>query len=90
MLGAFATFSAEVTGLILQSIAWRTESMPDWLLATTNVLFFVALVSGLFTLTLTPVCLKVRPTPPPKRITTLVLIIAGMPLLVLVARSLAG
>lgn len=88
MLGAMATFGAEVIGLVLKIVVWSSESLPDWLSSVTSVLFLIALLTGLFTLILTPVCLKVRPAPPPKQITRLVLTIATMPLLVLAARTL--
>ena len=90
MLGAMATFGAELIGLVLKIVVWSSESLPDWLSSVTSVLFLIALVSGLFTLILTPVCLKVRPVPPPTPITVLVLTVATMPLLVLVARTLMG
>ena len=90
MLGGLATFGAEVIGVVLKAAAWANESIPDWLLAITNVLFLVALVSGVFTLIMTIICHKVRPTPPPKPITRLMLAIALMPIVVLLARALAG
>lgn len=90
MLGGLSTFGAEVIGVVLKAVAWTNESMPDWLQAITSVLFLVALVSGVFTLIMTVVCHKVRPTPPPKPITRMMITIATMPLIVLVARALAG
>ena len=89
MLGALATFGAEFLGVVLRMAAWINESMPEWLYAITDVLFLVALMSGVFTLLMTVICHAVRPTPPPKPVTRMVLAIAAVPLLVFVAKILA-
>jgi len=90
MLGAMATFGAEAGGFALQAIAWSADPTPEWMEAIASVLFLVALVCGVFTLVLTPICLKVRPSPPPKSITRMVVVVATVPMMVLVARALAG
>ncbi len=90
MLGAFATFAAEVAGVVVNMVVVITESAPDWLRHVSELLFLIALVTGLVTLGMTPVCLKVRQVPPPKPIMLLVIVIAAAPLLVMAVRTLRG
>ncbi len=88
MLGALATFAAEAVGVLVNTIVVVTQSAPTWLQAVSQILFFVASITGLMTLLITPVCLKIRHVPPPKPITLLVIVIATTPLLVMVMRTL--
>jgi hypothetical protein len=88
MLGTLCTFGAEVVGVFVNTIVVVTQSAPTWLQAVSETLFMVALITGLMSLVITPVCLKIRHAPPPKPITLLAVAIATMPLLTLVVRSL--
>lgn len=90
MLGALATFIAEVVGVLVKTVVAVTQSAPTWLQVVSEILFFVASITGFVTLLITPVCLKVRHVPPPKPITLLVIVIASMPLLIWVIRTLQG
>jgi hypothetical protein len=90
MLGALATFGAEVAGVVVNTIVVITESAPNWLRHVSEILFFVALMTGLMTLVMTPVCLKVRQVPPPRPITVLVVVVAAAPLLVIVVQTMRG
>ncbi len=90
MLGGLSTFAAEVLAVGLKSYGWLNDEMPNWLPSVTELLFLVALVSGLFTLLMTVVCLRVRPAPPPRPITRTVFLVASAPVVVLVAQWLVG
>ena len=87
MLGALATFAAEVVGVLVNTAVVVTQSAPTWLQTVSEILFFVASITGVMTLLITPVCLKTRHVPPPKSITLLVIVIATTPLLVLFMRT---
>jgi hypothetical protein len=88
MLGALATLAAEVFGVVVNTIVVVTQSAPAWMQAVSKILFFTASITGLVTLLITPVCLRIRHAPPPKPITLLVIVITTTPLLVLVMRTL--
>lgn len=88
MLGALATIAAEVVGVLVNTIVVVTQSAPTWLQAISEILFFVASITGLMTLLITPVCLKARHVASPKPITLLVIVIATTPLVILVIRAL--
>ena len=78
MLAALATFAAEAVGVLVNTIVVVAHSAPTWLHAVSEILFFVATITGLMTILITPVCLKTRQVARPKPITLLVIVIGSL------------
>ena len=81
MMAALATFMAELAGIAAQagvSAGWEGE----FLRLISRVLLFVACFTGVMTLILTPVTLKVRRAAPPSEIVFGALVVGAAPLVI--------
>ncbi len=78
-----ATLAAEVVGIIVRLII-LTESAAIPLRILSGTLFIVAFVSGLVTLLLTPLVLKLRQVVPPRPIVAAACIVGLIPIVTMV------
>jgi hypothetical protein len=82
MLALMATLAAEVAGIATRAML-AIMGASDRVRVLSFTLLLVALLSGLLTLGLTPVTLKLRRTAPPRAIVVAAVIIGLIPLMTL-------
>ena len=85
MLTLLATLLAEVSSSIVRMVALR-QAEPGKLGMLANLLFFIAVVSGIATVLLTPLTLSLRRTPPPRPLVVAAVVVGLLPLAVLLIR----
>ena len=87
MLTALATGLAQITAVAILGLHRVLTDDPEKLAAPLKMLprllFFVALIAGLTSIILTPIVYRFRKTPPPRSITTFVVVIALIPFVVM-------
>ena len=82
MLAMLATLVAEVFGIAARALLMFVGS-SEWVRVFSVTLLLVALLSGLTTLGLTPIAIRVRRSAPPRAIVVTAVIIGWMPLVTL-------
>ena len=88
MLSMMTTLGAEVLGGLLLVVTTLGTSAPASLLALSNLMLFIAAVTGVICLSLTPLVYRFRRTPPPTGVTVLAVTVAVVPLAIGILRSL--
>jgi hypothetical protein len=93
MLAMMATTAADVlsafAGVIMPAVARRAEE-PGLAMALPQLLLFVAAMTGIVCVMLTPVVYKFRRTPPPVQITAFGIVVSVLPVLALGWRAISG
>lgn len=82
MLTLIATLGAEIIGAIIRAVVITAGSDPGASLAASGLLLFIAAVTGLVCLLLTPLVYRFRHVPPPTPITIIAVTASVLPLLV--------
>lgn len=88
MLTLLATVGAEVVGTIARAVILLADNVPDTWLAFSGVMLFVASVTGLLCLGLTPLVCRFRREPPPRAITVFAVAASVLPLVIGIMLSL--
>jgi hypothetical protein len=88
MLTMLATLGAEVVGGVLRIFFGLSDSVPESAQLLPGLLLFVAAVTGLICLSLTPLVYRFRRVPPPTGVTALAVTVSVLPLVVGILQSL--
>lgn len=81
MLSSLTALALTLVGLSLSWAVSRSEGTERWSMLA-ELLLFASLISGLVTLLLTPLTVKLRRVPPPRPVTWAAVLIGLLPLVI--------
>jgi hypothetical protein len=93
MLLTLSCAAAQIVGLAMWALAQSAgipADRPNALMLVAGTLLFVAILTGLLVLALTPLVYRVRKSRPPLVVTIFALIIAAIPLIVFLALAIVS